>query len=91
MRQIIRSLFFTPLIFILVLVSPVLARSQAQNPTLGLITKSTEGFIGNASAPDGAEAPGNGAAQGASHHADPSAASAHASPHRHSGDFGRSE
>ncbi|HYA62266.1 MAG TPA: hypothetical protein VED66_03635 [Candidatus Sulfotelmatobacter sp.] len=53
MRQVIRSSSFTALIFMLGLVSPLLAQSQAQNPALGLVTKSAGGFIGDAPAPDG--------------------------------------
>ena len=54
MRQIIRSSSLTALLFMLGLVPPLLAKSPAPNPALGLVTKSAGGSIGGASAPEGA-------------------------------------
>jgi hypothetical protein len=53
MRPIIRSSSLTALIFMLGLVSPLLAQSPVSNPALGLLAKSAGGFIGNAPAPEG--------------------------------------
>lgn len=53
MRTILHSAFLLALIFSLALASAPLAQSQPQNPALGLVAKSTGGFIGDAAATDG--------------------------------------